>query len=103
MFGCGAPFLFLVVAPLFFFLVVAPPFFFGMLPLRSNVHLNNAKLETCGILELFLGSWCRMHFGTTALGFSKHLGKFSVVVWNGFAAKLQPLDFPNPSTVLTKG
>ena len=74
-----------------------------MLPLRSNVHLNNAMLETCGILALFLGSWCRMHYGTTALGFFKRLGKFSVVIWNGFAAKLQPLGFPNPSTVLMKG
>ena len=57
-----------------------------MLPLRSYVHLNNAKLETCGILALFLGSWCRMHFGTTAFGLFKRLGKFSVVMRTGHAA-----------------
>ena len=29
-----------------------------MIPLRLYVHLNNAKLETCSILALFLGSCC---------------------------------------------
>ena len=44
-------------------------------------------LEQCGIIALFFfrGSWCRMHFGTTALGLFKRLGKFSVVMRTGHA------------------
>ena len=34
-----------------------------------------------------------MHFGTTTLGLFKRLGKFSVVIWYGLAAKLQPATF----------
>ena len=59
-----------------------------MLQLRSYVHLNNAKLETRGILALFLGSCCRVHSGATALGLFKRLGKFTVVMRTGHASSI---------------